>query len=140
MSGFRFSTRIRPRFFDLDVYRHVNNSVYATYCEEARVAYCRHLDIFQPGRGMVGFVIARAAFEFLSPVTLGEELEISIRAEELGRARFEFAYRMVSPARDKTVFTGRTTCVCWDLEKHRPAPLPARERRIMTGFEEGDRG
>ena len=140
MPEFRFSTKIRPRFFDLDVYRHVNNSVYATYCEEARVAYCRRLDIFQPGQGKVGFVVSKAAFEFLSPVTLGEELEIFIRAQDLGRARFDFAYLMVSLDRDKTVFKGLTTCVCWDLARQKPAPLAPRERGIITEFEEGGRG
>ncbi len=140
MDGFNLSIRLRPRFFDLDVYRHVNNAVYSTYCEEARAAYCRHLDIFLPHKKKIGFVIAKAELEFLSPVELGEELEIFIRSGNLGRARFDFTYLMNSLVRDKAVFKGRTTCVCWDLARQRPAPLDSRERRIMTDFEEGARG
>ena len=140
MDDFNFSIRLKPRFFDLDVYRHVNNAAYSTYCEEARVAYCRHLDIFGPSRGKVGFVIAEAELRFLSPVKLGEEVEIFIRSESLGRATFEFAYLMTVRDPCRTVFTGRTKCVCWDLKKSKPAPLGPRERKIMTQFEEGPNG
>lgn len=140
MDGFNFSLKLSPRFFDLDVYRHVNNAAYSTYCEEARVAYCRHLDIFVPSRGKTGFVIAKAELEFLSPVKLGEEVEIFIRSQNLGRARFQFAYLMTVREPFREVFRGRTDCVCWNLEKNKPAPLETRERELMIRFEEGTHG
>ncbi len=140
VSDFNFSIRLTPRFFDLDVYRHVNNAVYSTYCEEARAAYCRHLNIFLPDRKMIGFVIAKAEMEFLAPVKLGEDLEVFIRSANWGRARFDFFYLITGRNLGKNVFRGRTTCVCWDVNRKKPVPLDSRERAIMGEFESGSRG
>ena len=43
MPAFKFSTQIEVRFRDLDALGHVNNAVYLTYFEIARLHYCKHL-------------------------------------------------------------------------------------------------
>jgi acyl-CoA thioester hydrolase len=137
MPEFKFHLDLRPRFFDLDAFRHVNNAVYLTYCEEDRAAYCRRLGIFllQDRAEPVSFVIARAELEFKSPVTYGEELRVFIRAEKFSRHGFELAYRIESLTRRRLVLTARTKCVCWDVEGARLAALPERERAAMAAFE-----
>lgn len=136
----RFSIRLKPRFFDLDVYRHVNNAAYLTFLEEARAAYCQELDLFfRPGSG-IGFVIARAELEFKAPVGFGEELEIFIHSRNWARHRFEFAYRLESLTKERLVMKAKTVCVCYDLQADKAAPLPQRERRIMETYEEVEGG
>jgi len=134
-----FSIRLKPRFFDLDVYGHVNNAAYLTYLEEARVAYCQQLAVFSPPSG-IGLVIARAEVEFKAPVTLGEELEIFISSRNWVRHKFEFVYRILALTTKRLVLKATTVCVCYDLQAGRAVSLPQKERRIMENFEEADLG
>ena len=41
--SFRFSVPIEVRFRDLDAIGHVNNAVYLTYLEQARLGYWKHI-------------------------------------------------------------------------------------------------
>jgi acyl-CoA thioester hydrolase len=43
MPDFRFNYPIEVRFSDTDAMGHVNNAVYLTYFEQARLAYWREL-------------------------------------------------------------------------------------------------
>ncbi len=51
MDGFPFVHRERVRFRDLDALGHVNNAVFATYLEQARIEYLRELGVFDGRRG-----------------------------------------------------------------------------------------
>lgn len=137
MPDFNFNIRFRPRFSDLDAFRHVNNATYLTYCEEGRVAYCRRLGIFYSGGGATSFVIARAELEFKSPVVHGQELEVRVRTEGWTKHRFDFVYEIFNLATEKVALKARTRVVCWKVDEARPVRLPDEERRIMEEFEAG---
>ncbi|MBW1712569.1 MAG: acyl-CoA thioesterase [Deltaproteobacteria bacterium] len=137
MRDFKFWVDLLPRFSDLDAFGHVNNAVYLTYLEEARAAYCRELDIFFSGQKALSFVIARAELDYKSPVGYGQELRVALRSENWTRRGFDFVYRIDSPARKRVVLTGRTACVCWQVEEARPVDLPAEYRAAMEKFETG---
>jgi acyl-CoA thioester hydrolase len=49
-SPFTFSIPMTVRFGDLDALGHVNNAVYLTYIEAARLAYFAQLEVTDPAR------------------------------------------------------------------------------------------
>ena len=82
MPPFKFSTHIEVRFRDLDALGHVNNAVYLTYFEIARLHYWKKLfgnDAFHRH----SFVVVRAECNYRSPAYSGEVLYVFARASFL---------------------------------------------------------
>ena len=62
-----FETEIAVRYRDLDTYGHVNNAVYATYVEQARLAYLTTVLGAETPRDL-SIVIAELTVEFHAPI------------------------------------------------------------------------
>ena len=78
MEGDPFVYRDSVRFRDLDGMGHVNNAVFLTYMESARIAYLSAL-----GAGddpLQNLILARAEVDFRSPITFGEDVEVGRRS------------------------------------------------------------
>ena len=67
--------RERVRFRDCDALGHVNNAVYSTYLEEAR------MDILG---GLREFILARVEIDFRAELRAGEEIEVGTCVGRLG--------------------------------------------------------
>jgi acyl-CoA thioester hydrolase len=117
---------IPVRFRDLDAMGHVNNAVYLTYFEEARVAYLRAAfgDIARPED--FDFVVAESLCRYHSPAFLGELLEIGVRVEDVGNRSFKFVYRIEDSSTHRLVATGYTVQVAYDYENRKPVSLSDR--------------
>lgn len=129
---FRFKAETRVRFGDLDPLNHVNNAVYLTFFEIARISYFRAL-IARPELRDVNMIVAEATCTYRSPAVLDERLEIWIKTEELKRSSFILAYRIVEQASGRLIATGRTVQVIYDYATGRSYPIPA---LLRARFEE----
>ena len=82
VDGFPFVYRDTVRFRDLDGMGHVNNAVFLTYMESARIAFLSSL-----GAGdnpQHSLILARMEVDFRSPIAFGEEVEVGVRPSRLG--------------------------------------------------------
>ena len=142
---FRRSYDIQVRFRDVDSLGHVNNAVYFTYLEQARVEYFRGLFGSRPlcREDVPGFVVASARIDYRSPVRLGETVEVCIRASEVGRTSFRFTYELYArpdgaaradPA-SRLVATGETVQVVYDVAAGKPRRIPQSLREQLEAFE-----
>jgi len=135
-----FRHRIEVRFRDLDVLRHVNNAVYFTYLEQARVAFWGGLDV---RRGLEGLnvILARAECDYRRPVTLGDALEVRVWVGAVGRSSFTLDYELADPGSDRVFATARSVQVAYDFERARPTALPEELRTkldyLSAGQDEG---
>jgi acyl-CoA thioester hydrolase len=133
---FRFSTTIEVRWRDLDALNHVNNAVYFTYLEQARVHYLRALGVVSGDPAGIGFILAEASCQFNSPLELGERVTIYARVGELRNSSFIFEYRMAGED-GRLAATARTAQVCYDYQNRRPIPIPDEWREAVTAYEPG---
>ena len=76
---FRFRHVEVVRFRDLDSLGHVNNAVYLTYFESARIAYWLHTTK-RTGLSALDMILARAEIDFRSPLAYGESVEYRVQA------------------------------------------------------------
>ncbi|HUI35905.1 MAG TPA: thioesterase family protein [Gaiellaceae bacterium] len=83
----------RVRFRDLDPMGHVNNAVYFTYIESARVAFLQHLGA-APTLEDMSIIVARIEIDFRAPVGFGEDVDISVRASRFGGKSFDLDYEL----------------------------------------------
>jgi len=104
--------KIQVRFADLDVLGHVNNSVYLSYFEMARV------ECFSPLMGEAwdwkknGVVLRKNEIEYLFPVLLHQVPEITIFTQSIGTKSFTLGYEL--RVEDKLCTTGSSVLVCFD--------------------------
>ena len=84
------------RWSDMDAYRHINNSAYLAYLEQARVAmfFYRHEGFSD------GTVISRHEIDYLRPIVYHPEpLRLELWIEKVGGARFTVRYEVFDAIR-----------------------------------------
>ncbi|MDZ7730023.1 MAG: thioesterase family protein [Natrialbaceae archaeon] len=131
MSDERVSTAVQIRFRDLDSLSHVNNAVYTTYLEEARIAYNKEVLDLTPGE--YTFVIANVEISFTRPIEYGEEVEIFIEAVAIGETSWTSEYEVYGDG--ELAATGESTRVVLDPETMEPTRVPDDIRNAITEFE-----
>jgi acyl-CoA thioester hydrolase len=129
VDGFDFVHRESVRFNDLDGMGHVNNAVFMTYMESARLAYFKSLGL---GRNpLEGMILARAEVDFRSAIELGEEVEVGTRTGRIGTKSFELEQEVRADGR--LTAEGRFVIVAYDYEAGRSREVPTKWREILQG-------
>ncbi len=124
------STQIVVRFRDCDPMGHVNNAVYLTYFEIARVEFW-HRVMRPQGAGDWPFILAEATVTFRSPATVGDTLIAEIDVDSIGTRSWVFRYRIVNARDGREVATGRSVQVAYDYGAGKSVALPAELRRKL---------
>ncbi|SRR6056297_1243953 len=123
-SDFFHETSIHIRFRDLDPLRHVNNAVFNTYFEEARIQFIQAVPELRKsmGRGY-SFVLAHLDLKYIQPVEYGETIVIGSSLKSIGNSSVEGIQGLFSND-DTLKAVAKTTGVWYDVDKKRPARLP----------------
>ncbi len=121
MDGFDFVHRDTIRFRDLDAMGHVNNAVYLTYMESARVAFLVDLEAAK-GFADLGIIVARIEIDFRAPLGFGEEVEVGVRAGRFGTKSFDLEYELWAGSR--LVAEAKSVCVGYDYSIGESVPIP----------------
>jgi acyl-CoA thioester hydrolase len=137
MPLFKFSTQIEVRFRDLDALGHVNNAVYLTYFEIARLHYWKKL-FGNEAFHRHSFVVVRAECNYRSPAQAGEVLQVFARVSEMKRSSFIFEYEIIEPQTSRIVADGSTVQACFDPKEKRAKPIPQDLRDSILQFEKSE--
>jgi acyl-CoA thioester hydrolase len=123
--------RCALRWSDMDAYGHVNNSVFLTYLEEARV------DLLvgaggEAGRRMldVGVLVQHHAIDYVAPLVFRPEpVTIEVWTASARAASCEVAYRVCDG--DLTYATAVTRLVAYDLAAQQVRRFDDGERALL---------
>lgn len=123
------------RWSDMDELGHVNNAVYLTYFEQARVYYFQ--ESCEWNWKETGVILANAHIDFLRPVIFPNPTYIHLRTSKIGNKSFELQYLITSEikGREKLATTGYTTLVIYDYQKQASAPMPDFLREKIMNYE-----
>lgn len=132
---YRHRTTLQVRFRDTDAFGHVNNAVFASYSELARVRYL--IDVLEPAEPFneTPLILARIAIDFRSPIEFGEEVVVETRVDRIGTTSFDMSHRMVAGPEGRLVADIDTVLVTYDYANRRPMPVPDDWRERMVAFE-----
>jgi acyl-CoA thioester hydrolase len=124
---------LTPRFSDIDVYHHVNNAVYLTYFEEARVAFSTASGLRARFTRACSTILAHAEIDYKAPAYLGDELHIEVAAGNVGRSSYDYVYTVRRPATGSIIAIGRTVQVCFNFETNSVVRVPEDWKAILNG-------
>jgi acyl-CoA thioester hydrolase len=133
---FHCATPIKIRFRDLDAFGHVNNAVYFTFMEMARVEYFVQIGLLKHGEfPSPFFIIAEATCQFKAPIDMDTQLNIQVRVSRLGNSSFDMEYQFVDEMNGAVLALGRTVQVTFDYVAQRSVPLPDEWRTAIAQLE-----
>jgi len=137
MEGFRHITPITVRFRDIDALGHVNNAVFFTYLETARVEYMHRVVFRTRARKLseTGLILARISCEFKKPIFYGQPVEVGTRVVEMRNSSFATEQRI--EADGKLAALAHGVLVHYDYQASKSVRIPDEFRARVEMFEAG---
>jgi acyl-CoA thioester hydrolase len=132
VEGFPFVHHEIARFSDLDGMGHVNNAVYLTYIEQARLAWFGRCAADEP-MPLHDVILARTEIDFRSQVVFGETVAIGVRPSRVGTKSFELEYEL--RVGDRLVAEAKSVLCGFDYDSGRSVEVPERWRRRLQPAE-----
>lgn len=134
---FKHKISIKVRFSDLDALRHVNNAAYLSFLEEARIAYFN--DVFEVPKDSLNFgvIIARIEIDYITPILLGDELEILTRVTKIGNKSTDVDHLIIIKRENKSIQAAAavTKLVSFDYHNQKSVPVPESIKEKIKTFE-----
>ena len=115
--------RMPIRWGDMDMMGHVNNAMYFTYLETARIEWFTRLDC-SPNPGGEGPVLINASCTFIKQLAYPGDIEISTFIGDFGRTSFETFHQIRRVDQPDVVCAEGAAKVVWvDFVAGKSAPL-----------------
>ncbi|MFE9765423.1 acyl-CoA thioesterase [Streptomyces sp. NPDC005808] len=117
------------RWVDMDAYGHVNNAVFLSYLEEARIDFLNRPD----KEFKEGSVVARHEIDYKRQlVHRHTPVAIELWVSEIRAASFTIAYEVKDA--DQLYVRAATVVVPFDFEAQRPRRLTVEEREFLAEY------
>src|SRR5580704_8955728 len=132
---FKFKMKLDIRWSDMDEMRHVNNAVYLTYFEQARVYYFH--ESCQWDWNKIGAILANAHVDYIKPVVFPNPTYVYVRTSKLGNKSFEIQYLITSEVngKEEITTTGYTVMVMFDYKTNASVPMPDYLKERIRNYE-----
>jgi acyl-CoA thioester hydrolase len=119
------------RWSDHDQNGHVNNAMYFTYFEQARIEWFHSISTHN--RAGLGPVVASAACDYLRPISYPATLAITVECARPGRSSFTVYNTIFLDGEPAVKFAeGRFVMVWVDRSTGKSVPLPDSIRTLLT--------
>lgn len=128
--------RIQVRYADLDVLGHVNNSVYFSYFEMARVHYFGQVLGKDWDWDSNGVILVKNWAEYIKPVLLTDQPQIYISVDRIGSKSFDLSYEL--KVNDVLYTRGGSTLVAFDAKATQTIEIPEEMRNFLEQLKGND--
>ena len=138
---FAHRVTIDVRFSDTDAMGHVNNAVYLTYCEMARIRYWSDVTgepLAARHHGAESLILAEARITYRAQIFHTDVVTVESRATRIGRSSFVLEHRLTAcepGGQPRLVAISESVLVRYDYTVGRAAQLDDRFVEAMEAFE-----
>ena len=133
--AFPFWHTIEVRWGDMDAMGHVNNAVYFTYLESARIALLRSLDIRGRAEGsQFGPTLVATSCDYKKEVRYPVTLDLGVRVTRLTQRSFAMEYAMFFHDTDEVAAIARSVNAWVDYAAKKAIPLPDELREALSVY------
>ncbi|MFT4679414.1 MAG: acyl-CoA thioester hydrolase [Flavobacteriales bacterium] len=127
---------IEVRFRDIDALGHVNNAVYFSYFEQARIKFfADHLG--QWNWKEYGLLLAHSEIDYLAPLYLNDKVTVETWCAHLGKKSLNFVYEVFTHNEGALVKVakGMSVLVSFDYLEKRTIEIPVAWRaKLMSNI------
>ena len=132
LEDFRYQFPVRVVFRDIDYYRHVNNAVYITWMESARIDYCK-VAFDRPLGAKTNVIMASQSFDYEKQVEYDDRLVVGCRCTRIGNKSLDLTYEIYRG--EDRVGHGVSALVAFDYAANASVVVPDEWRRKITAYE-----
>jgi acyl-CoA thioester hydrolase len=132
---FPYITTVEVAFRDLDAMGHVNNAVYLSYLENARIKYLVGL-LELNGLGNMPLIMAEAQISYKAPAFFGEQLTVGTGVSRFGVKSFDMLYR-ITGGDGRLVVLAKTVQVAYDYAAGTTISVPDALKARILAFQSG---
>lgn len=133
-----YEVTVEVAFRDIDAFGHVNNAVFFSYMEYARVKYATALfegtELASEGLLDIPLILVEATCTYYSPALLGETLSLGLGVSRFGNKSFDIIYRFLGED-GRLVATGKTVQVMYDYGHGSAFPIPQSVKDRVHAFQ-----
>jgi len=128
-----FSIEITPRFGDIDILGHVNNTVPPVWFELARTKIMR---IFDPNlilsKQTFPLILVHSDYDFTGQLYIQPEIEIKTRVSKIGTKSFTISHEAWQDGR--LGVKGNAVIVYYDFNSEQSKPIPEDKRKLLEEY------
>ncbi len=135
----KFFSDIEIRFRDLDGLNHVNNVVYLSYVEQARIRYFDDILGERQDWDEWGVLLARTEINYIKPLVLKDKAKCSMECVAIGRKSMEFNFKIFKYENGEQIemASGVNVLVCFNHRKNESIEVPTEWKTLIENFEDG---
>ncbi|MFH5831061.1 acyl-CoA thioesterase [Halalkalibaculum sp. DA3122] len=116
---------IPVRFRDLDPLNHVNNAIFSTYYEEARIHFIRQVPVLSKKiESGYSFVLASLHIDFIKPAEYPGDLLIGSGIKSIGNTSITSFQAIYDAENHALLSVAEASGVWFNLETKRPTRIP----------------
>lgn len=114
------------RFSDIDAMGHVNNAVYLSYFEQARIHFFGQWLEQSWNWKELGILVARNEVDYKLPLLLSDKVLIHVAVQHIGTRSFTLTYRLerTNLMGVELCSTGASVLVCFNAQTQQSCPIP----------------
>jgi acyl-CoA thioester hydrolase len=134
-NAYPHTIEIEVAFRDLDAMGHVNNAVYLSYLESARIKYVIDLLGLKDLPDMP-IILGEVTISFRSPALFRERLTIGSGVTRFGNKSFDMAHQ-IHAGDGRLIATSKTVLVMFDYSADRTIAVPDSFKERVRAFQDG---
>lgn len=131
---FHHRTPVQTRFNDVDMFGHLNNSVYMQFADLAKMHYFRQFmgGEFDPRR--LGVVVANINCDFYAPAYIDDRLEVLTAVVSIANSSLVMEQRIIDE-RSQVKCICRSVMVGFNVATAQAEPISNQWRRDLSAYE-----
>lgn len=130
-SEFKIWRTFTTRWADNDAYGHVNNTIFYQWFDSAVNGWLVEQGLLDIANGDPIALVVETSCSFFSPLAFPQDVEVGLRATELGRSSVRYRIGVFGKADDLAAAQGEFVHVLVDRTSRRPIEMPQRWRSAL---------
>ena len=120
IENFTFLYKLNTRWKDMDIFGHVNNAVFLTYIEDARISFFRGWKLNNREKSII---MASIKIDYLRQVSHPSNLVVGQRISRLGKTSFDIHSAVFIQDDPQPAAAAVVSAVCFDYEANKSVPV-----------------
>ncbi|SPJ24967.1 acyl-CoA thioesterase [Palleronia abyssalis] len=133
-ADYRLLRDMPTRWFDNDIYGHLNNTVHYQLFDTAVNAHLVETGVLDPHTGDTVFLVVESGCRYFAPLSFPEVVTAGLRVAHLGRSSVRYEIGLFGGEADTAAAEGFFVHVNVDRQTRKKAPIPDAARDVLEAL------